>query len=113
VTVDQFRGSTYWKTARRIALSRATVCAICGGSFVTSRGHRFRLYPTVDHIRPLAELDLRTSAGLAAAVDQQNLRVVHGCCNARRGGLLADRRRRQAAADAAREQQRPAPSRDW
>jgi 5-methylcytosine-specific restriction endonuclease McrA len=85
VTARQFKGSYAWKRARRIALQGAYGCAICGGPFRLDLGHRHRLYPTVDHVIPLARLDLTSAAGRAVAVSQEFLRVVHNGCNASRG----------------------------
>lgn len=84
-TAREFRGSYSWKRARRVALRGATVCMICGGGFRLDLGPRHPSYPSVDHVIPLAKLDLRTAAGRATAVDQALLRVTHLGCNARRG----------------------------
>jgi hypothetical protein len=45
---------------------------------------RSRLAPSVDHIRPLVALDLQGAAGRRAAIDPDNLRGAHVCCNASR-----------------------------
>ncbi len=105
MTARQFRGSYAWKRARRIALQGAWGCAICGGPFQVDRGPRHRLYPTVDHVIPLANLELATPAGRAMAVNQAILRVAHNGCNASRGARDGNARRRAVRA--------PIVSRDW
>jgi len=103
VTAREFRGSYAWKRARRIALRSAWGCAICGGPFRLDLGPRNSLYPSVDHVIPLARIDLSTAAGRAVAVDQSMLRVTHLGCNASRGARegnvqrAADRRAARSA----------------
>jgi 5-methylcytosine-specific restriction endonuclease McrA len=118
MTARQFRGTYAWKQARRNALRGAYACAICGGPLLLDAGRYHRLYPTVDHVFPLARLDLATAAGRAVALDQANLRVVHNACNASRGAREAHTQRAadSQAARAARSAffaDRARASREW
>jgi 5-methylcytosine-specific restriction endonuclease McrA len=56
-------------------------------------GSRHRLYPSVDHVVPLVDLDLATAAGRALAVNPAMLRVTHRGCNASRGARDGNARR--------------------
>jgi len=94
-TARQFRGSYAWKRARRTALRGASVCALCGGGLRFDVGFRHPLYPSVDHVLPLAELDLTSWQGRMMAVDQRLLRVVHLGCNASRGATQGNAQRRE------------------
>lgn len=107
MTAREFRGSYAWKRARRIAVRGANGCAICGGSFRLDVGPRHRLYPTVDHVIPLADLDLTSAAGRAVAVDQALLRAVHNGCNASRGARDGNQRRASAVPRAYRDGRAP------
>jgi len=119
MTAREFRGSAAWKRARRVALQSAYGCAICGGAFVVSAGCRHPRYPTVDHVIPLARLNLATAAGRAMAADQSSLRVVHNGCNASRGARdgnvqrAADRRAARSAFFAERARAARVTSREW
>jgi hypothetical protein len=93
MTSRQFRGTAAWKRARKIAQRSANGCALCGGAFRLDLGSRHRLYPSVDHVIPLARIDLSTAAGRALAVDQSVLRVTHLGCNASRGARDGNVRR--------------------
>jgi hypothetical protein len=68
-----------------VALRNATHCAICGGPLCFDVSPRHRLAPSVDHVLPLCELNLTSVEGQRAALSQENLRVSHLGCNARRG----------------------------
>lgn len=88
MTAKQFRSTAVWQRARAVALRNASACAICHGALGplrTDLGPRHPLAPSVDHVRPLAGIDLATPEGRALAVDQALLRVAHYGCNARRG----------------------------
>ena len=93
MTSRQFRGTAAWKRARKIAQRSAYGCAICGGPFRLDLGSRHPLYPSVDHVLPLADIDLTTAAGRAIAVDQSMLRVAHLGCNGSRGARDGNARR--------------------
>ena len=111
MTAERFRGTAAWKRARKLALKGATHCALCNQELRFDVGPRHPLAPSVDHVTPLATLDLSTAAGRAVAVDQALLRVAHLGCNARRGAGSAARN--WAAGTSTR---RPRPrwqSRDW
>ena len=85
MTSDQFRGSYLWKRARARASRGAGVCAICGGPFPDGVRPRSRWAKSVDHVLPLAALNLSTAEGRRMATDPANLRVAHYGCNSRRG----------------------------
>jgi hypothetical protein len=92
VTPREFRSSIAWKRARANARRNATVCEICGGELRRDLGPRHKLAPSVDHVEPLARLNLNSSADRALAVSQNMLRVTHLGCNARRGAGQRQRR---------------------
>jgi len=85
MTAKQFRSTAAWQRARARVLRGATHCAKCGGALRRDLGPRHRLAPTVDHVRPLAYVDLGTPEGRALATDPANLRAMHYGCNASRG----------------------------
>lgn len=85
MTAAQFRSSPAWKRARARAIRGAVRCELCGGMLVPGAMPRTRWSATVDHVVPLARLDLSTAEGRKAALDPENLRVAHYGCNSRRG----------------------------
>ena len=84
MTAAQFRSSPAWKRARARAIPGAVRCELCGGMLVPGAMPRTRWSTTVDHVVPLARLDLSTAEGRTAALDPENLRVAHCGCNSRR-----------------------------
>ena len=74
-----------WRRARSIARKNATHCSLCGGPLDPNALPRTKGATSVDHVYPLATLDLSTHEGRALAVDQAYLRVAHQGCNASRG----------------------------
>jgi hypothetical protein len=89
VTPDQLRSSRAWKTVRARVLRHATGCEICGRPFMAGVKPRTRWAPSVDHVRPLHEIDLSTAEGRRMALDPSLLRAVHLGCNSRRGVIRA------------------------
>jgi 5-methylcytosine-specific restriction endonuclease McrA len=98
MTAKQFRSTHRYKQARARFLRSATVCAICGGPFVAGVPPRSRWAVSVDHERPLSELDLATAEGRALAMDQRYWRAAHVGCNSRRSGRRIAARARAALA---------------
>jgi len=94
MTPQRFRSSAAWQRARTRALRGATHCTLCGGALRFDVHPRHPLAPSVDHVRPLATLDLRQAADRAVALDQALLRPCHLGCNAGRGNNQGRRRRK-------------------
>ena len=97
MTAKSFRSSAAWQRARARVLRGARVCSICGGALRFDVHPRHRLAPSVDHVRPLRQINLNTAEGRALAVDPAWLRATHLGCNAARGAGGRRRRRRVPA----------------
>jgi 5-methylcytosine-specific restriction endonuclease McrA len=94
LTPSEFRSTAQWQRARQRKLATGPAhCTICGRALSTRLGPRHSSAPSVDHVVPLAELNLATEAGRRQACDQSLLRVVCIGCNSRRGSAYAARRR--------------------
>jgi len=101
MTPKRFRSTAAWQRARALALRGATHCALCGGALRFDVRPRHSLAPSVDHVRPLATLDLNSAEGRAVALDQALLRPCHVGCNSTRANVSRrgrpGRRRRNPA----------------
>jgi len=95
MTPQRFRSTAAWQRARARALSGATHCALCGGALRYDVRPTHPLAPSVDHVRPLEDLDLNTAADRAIALDPALLRPSHQSCNSARGNGGHSRRRRK------------------
>lgn len=92
MTPSQFRSTAAWQKARARALRGASVCHICGGLLRRDLDPRHPQSPSVDHVRPLATLDLSTHADRMIALDPSNLRPCHLGCNSSRGARMPKRK---------------------
>ena len=97
MTPQRFRSTAAWQRARARALRGASHCAICGGPLRFDVRPRHPLAPSVDHVRPLAMLDLNTAADRAVALDPALLRPCHIGCNSTRANVGRRDQPRRAA----------------
>src|SRR6516225_6369015 len=94
LTAKQFRSTAAWQQARAAKLRGATHCAICGWPLVPGAKPRSRWSSSVDHVRPLHDIDLNSAEGRALATNLAWLVPVHLGCNSKRGNQTAAAKRR-------------------